>query len=331
MLLEALCGVNIEQDARLPIANWPPAMGCARRDVKPLTRLEHSLLAIHPRTNLPIDDSNVLLQRRMDVSGYTGRSWRDVQIGKEASAACLRRPFADDQALQWLLVDFPGSHRHTLATSEHLILRIGIPVVMNKYFIVASPIGCTLGYTAVRSSRTAKERQMSRRIELISALLASALGLIWLVYEASLLQSLWMVGAIGGSSSGQPAGQPIGFNRTGLFFVVVAAAMICIALGAYLHTIQRLFGGLLLLWVSAALATVAMAVYLIEPWVFLPIQFVYLTQAAASTWLTPMGVLSVVFAWIAAVAGIPIRRPSPPAETFTRAPLRPGPDPLTTP
>lgn len=147
---------------------------------------------------------------------------------------------------------------------------------------------------------------MSRRIELIAALIACALGLIWLADEATTLQSLWSMGALVGS--GHTSSQPIGTNGTGVYFMAMAIVMMGIALGAYLHTVQRFPLGLILLWATSVIAGIAIAVYLIAPWQFVPIQFIYILQGATYIWLTPLGVLSVVFAWIAAIAGLPIRQ-----------------------
>jgi hypothetical protein len=171
---------------------------------------------------------------------------------------------------------------------------------------------------------------MSRRIELVAAVLACALGLIWLVYEANTLQALWVLGAINGSGAGPAPEEPIGWNGTGLYFAGMAAIMICVALGAYLHVVQRRPRGLWLMWLAAALATLGIGLYQIEPWRLVPTQFIYLVQAESYSWLTAIGVLSVIFAWIAAVAALPIRAGlAPRANADGHARVQPGAEPLT--
>jgi len=148
---------------------------------------------------------------------------------------------------------------------------------------------------------------MSRRLELVAALLSCALGLIWLVGEANTLQSLWVVGAVNGSGAGPAPEQTIGRNGAGLYFAGMTTIMIGVAVGAYLHVVQRLPRGLWLVWLAAALATRGIGLYQIEPWKLVPSQFIYYIQAASYSWLTPISVLSVIFAWISAIAGLPIR------------------------
>lgn len=92
---------------------------------------------------------------------------------------------------------------------------------------------------------------MSRRVELISALIASALGLTWLVCEVNALQSMWFLGELGGIGARGSQGQPVGMNGAGLYFAGMAIVMICLAAGAYLHAVQRLFSGLVVIWAAA--------------------------------------------------------------------------------
>lgn len=173
---------------------------------------------------------------------------------------------------------------------------------------------------------------MSRRIELISAMIACALGLIWLAYDVNALQSIWVVETLGGIGAGHSAAQPIGFNSVGLYFTGMAIVVICVAVGAYLHAVQRLLPGLLMVWVAAMLATIGIALYLIAPWQFMSAQFIYFVRVWAYATVTPLGVLAVVFAWVAAVAGLPIRRDVgrsiTTAETVRK---RQGPEPFAAP
>jgi hypothetical protein len=105
--------------------------------------------------------------------------------------------------------------------------------------------------------------------------------------------------------------------------------MICLALGAYLHVVQRLLSGLVLVWLAAGVASVAIPFYLLEPWRFVPVEFIYIAQASIAPWLTPVGVLALVFAWIAAVAGLPVRQGT--SRRVTHLPRHQGPETLAAP
>lgn len=162
---------------------------------------------------------------------------------------------------------------------------------------------------------------MSHRIELIAAVLSTVLGLIWLVYQASLLQTLWVSGVLTGAF-GRSVSQPIGFNGTGIFFLGSALILIGVTVGAYLHVIQRSSYGLPLLCTAAALLTFTMAAYIVAPWQFVPVQFAYVLQELGYAWLLPAGVLSVICVWVAALASLPVPvadervRPSGSSEPF---------------
>ncbi|HZU11239.1 MAG TPA: hypothetical protein VFB58_00220 [Chloroflexota bacterium] len=153
---------------------------------------------------------------------------------------------------------------------------------------------------------------MQRHIELATGLLATALGLIWLVAEVSALQSLWLTMS-GAFPPSHYIAQPISVNGSGPYFAGSALAIIAVAVGAYVHTLRRHRLGVPLLWLGACASTALVLVYFVEPWTVIDLPFISILQAPEYAWMVPTIVLSLFLAWTAAIAALPLPsgRPQP--------------------
>jgi hypothetical protein len=146
---------------------------------------------------------------------------------------------------------------------------------------------------------------MYRRTEFIAATLSGVVGLIWLVCQAYAVQTFWMFGSLAGVV-GRGVAQPIGFNGTGVFFLTMLILVCGVPLGAYLHVVQRMREGLFVLRCSAAGLTLVTGAYVLAPWQFVPAQFPLLMGEIGYGWVIPAGIASVICAWTATVATVPV-------------------------
>lgn len=153
-----------------------------------------------------------------------------------------------------------------------------------------------------------------RRIELVSALLASVIGLTWLALLVQLMRLLTEASSLLGMGS-LLVTPPMGWTKFWLYCAAMVSANVGVALGAYLHLRGMQVLGRSLLWISAAVLVVGVAFYYVAPDQFIP--YAALSNYHDSvTWISVPGAF---LAGIAAVAAV-----TPPTLRAGSRPGRPG-------
>lgn len=137
------------------------------------------------------------------------------------------------------------------------------------------------------------------RVGLVSALLASVIGLMWLAILVHLMRLLSEAANLLGTNTLLLA-PPMGWTMFWLYCTVMAIANVSVAVGAYLHLRGMQVIGRSLLWISTALLMVGVAFYDVAPDQFIP----YFALSNFHDSLTLIGVPAAFLAGIAAVAAI---------------------------